>query len=161
MTTRRKNMTAAVALIVGLAHGFVAWAAEPEAEKTLAPAQAVSTTDKWPTPIQVQQSEEPAQLTGLSRVPKFGFVSNFGETDGVVGEHVMRVNFGSPAARLGLETGDAIVAVNGRRLTSPESWYQLIDRAMEHDGWVTLKIRDARTGTMAYRTANLFRLNVR
>lgn len=106
-------------------------------------------------------SPVPVETVGLSRVPRFGFSSQFGWRYGALGEHVTRVNFGSPAQRLGIETGDAVVAVNGRQLRTANCWYNAIDRAAKHDGWVTLKIRDGRTGGLAYRTANLFRLNVR
>jgi S1-C subfamily serine protease len=74
---------------------------------------------------------------------------------------VTHVQVGGPASRLGLEPGDAIVAVNGQTLRTANCWYNSIDRAAEQDGWVTLKIVDGRTGKMAYRTANLFQLNVR
>ena len=105
------------------------------------------------------KSKPPVQLVGMSRVPKFGFHSSFGWAADVLGEHVTRVNFGTPADRLGIEPGDSIVAVNGQQLRTANCWYNAINRAANHDGWVTLKIRCARTGKMAYRTANLFRLH--
>ena len=102
-----------------------------------------------------------ASQTGLSAVPKFGFESIFGWRSGSLGEQVTDVHFGGPASRLGLETGDTIVGVNGQELRTANCWYNAIQRAADQDGWVTLKILDGRTGRMAYRTANLFQLNAR
>ena len=103
----------------------------------------------------------PAQPTGLSRVPKFGFESSFGWQNDCLGEHVTQVQLGGPASRWGLETGDAIVGVNGMELQTANCWYNAMDRAADQDGWVTLKIVDGRSGRIAYRTANLFQLKAR
>lgn len=101
------------------------------------------------------------QLVGLSRVPKFGFRSNFAFAGGVLGEHITEVRLGSAAERMGLAVGDVILAVNGQPLRDADSWYDAVDRASQRDGWVTLKILERRTGATAYRTANLFKLNLR
>jgi S1-C subfamily serine protease len=111
--------------------------------------------------VQQLQGQTEAELVGISRVPKFGFRSSFGFAQGVLGEHVTEVRLGSPADRMRLAPGDAILAVNGQPLRTAESWYEAVDRAAAQDGWVTLKILERRSGQTAYRTANLFKLNVR
>jgi len=82
--------------------------------------------------------------------PRLGFDSYF---DGYA-EVVTNVRWGSPAARIGLEPGDRVLAINGRRLRHEGQWYDEIRRAV-HEGHVTLAIRDWRTGRIAYRTHHL------
>jgi len=100
----------------------------------------------------------PVIRVGLSPVPKLGFQSTFGNAGGAAGEYVRSVRAGSPAQRMKLLPGDAILAVNGLPLKSADSWYEAIEQASRRDGWVTLKIRCGRTGAMEYRTVNLFKL---
>jgi hypothetical protein len=82
-------------------------------------------------------------------LPKFGF-SSF--NIGGVGERVTYVRWGGLASQLGLEPGDTILRMNDVRLTYPGSWNDALRHAIfEHDGWVTLRIRDWRTGLIANR----------
>jgi hypothetical protein len=111
--------------------------------------------------IEASAAQVDAQFVGISRVPKFGFHSTFGFANGVLGEHITEVRLGSVADRMGLAAGDVIIAVNGQPLRTAESWYDAVQRASERDGWVTLKIVERRSGSTAYRTANLFKLNSR
>jgi len=85
-------------------------------------------------------------------LPKFGFVShNTGH-----GEHVTRVLYGSRAHRLGLETHDTIMAINGRPLNYVGSWYDVLREATYQGDYMTLTIRDRRTGRIVYRTISVW-----
>jgi len=95
----------------------------------------------------------PATALPASPVPELGFSSY------VVcgtGEYVLAVRRGSTAARIGLEPGDVILALNGRRLASEGAWHQAMGHAAASHGRVTLEIRHGRTGTIDYRTCHLF-----
>ena len=82
-------------------------------------------------------------------LPQFGF-SSF--NIGGVGERVTYVRWGGLASQFGLEPGDIILSVNDVRLTYHGSWNDALRHAiLEHDGWVTLRIRDVRTGLVARR----------
>ncbi len=87
---------------------------------------------------------------GGSSVPYLGFDSYFAGN----GEHVTAVHHRGPARRIGLEPGDTILAVNGVRLRYDGHWYRLVQRAA-YQGYVTLAIRDWRSGQVAYRTIRL------
>lgn len=110
---------------------------------------------KWQ---QQQQQQYPTQKQQYTQklttqevpVPRIGFSSYF---DGQ-GEQVTSVRSGSLAARIGLEPGDVILAVNGQRLTYDGAWYRLMSGAAKR-GNLTLAIRDWRTGRIAYRYVNL------
>ena len=103
-------------------------------------------------------AQAPVINVGLSRVPKLGFRSTFGDVGGARGELIRQVQLGSPADRMKLLPGDVIVAVNGAPLANANSWFTAVNRALSRDGWVTLKIRAARTGAIEYRTVNLLKL---
>jgi membrane-associated protease RseP (regulator of RpoE activity) len=109
----------------------------------------------------VRSFSKPASDSETGLVPRFGFESSFGRQNDCLGEHVTRVELGSPASRLGLVPGDAIVGVNGKELESADGWFGAIRRAAEQEGWVTLKIVEGRSGKVAYRTTNLFQLDGR
>ena len=81
-------------------------------------------------------------------LPKFGF-SSFNIRG--YGERVTFVRWGGLASRLGLEPGDTILSMNGYRLTYHGSWNDALYRAMASGGVVRLRIRDVRTGLVAYR----------
>jgi len=85
--------------------------------------------------------------------PRLGFegriVSN--------GLRIDRVNYDSLAFDLGLERGDVILKVNGRRVTSMEGYRRLLVDAVENrDGEVTLQIENIRwhTGESSQRYVN-------
>jgi hypothetical protein len=81
-------------------------------------------------------------------LPTFGF-SSFNV--GGVGERVTHVRWGGLAARMGLEPGDLILNVNGYPLHYQGSWNDALHRAMSQGGFVRLRIRDVRTGFIAFR----------
>lgn len=81
-------------------------------------------------------------------VPKFGF-SSFNIHG--VGERVTHVRWGGLAARLGLEPGDMILSLNGYRLIYHGAWNDALHEAMHEGGLVRLRIRDVRTGHVAFR----------
>jgi S1-C subfamily serine protease len=72
------------------------------------------------------------------------------------GEYVLSVDRHTAAARIGLEAGDVILALNGQRLQTEGAWYQAMARAAASDGRVTLRIRNGRTGHIAQRTCRVF-----
>jgi hypothetical protein len=82
-------------------------------------------------------------------LPEFGFAS-FNIRG--VGERVTFVRWGGLASRLGLEPGDIILSMNDVRLTYHGSWNHALRHVIsEHGGWVQLRVRDVRTGMVAYR----------
>jgi len=81
-------------------------------------------------------------------VPKLGFASYF--VPGC-GERVTYVRRHTEAYRIGLERGDTIVSVNGRRLTCADSWDRYLCDAYRHGGYVRLAIRDVHSGRLCYR----------
>ena len=101
---------------------------------------------KWRTPC-------PRPGSSADIGPQLGFC---GYIIHGVGEYVLAVDQGTPAARIGLEPGDVILALNGCRLTCEEAWHQAMTRAVASDTKVTLKIRDGRTGGIAYRDSHVF-----
>jgi S1-C subfamily serine protease len=60
---------------------------------------------------------------------------------------VQRVHYGSIAQQIGLEPGDVILAINGRRIFSYHHYLNLLARS---GGYVTLTVRDVRTGNRLY-----------
>lgn len=89
---------------------------------------------------------------GHGSLPRFGFdsynVSGYGEM-------VTRVHFGSLASQLGLEQGDAILSLNGFRLTYHGAWRNALSQAVSNGGFVRLAIRDVHTGQIVYRQTQL------
>lgn len=83
-------------------------------------------------------------------VPRLGFSSYYQNGS----EHVTAVRNRSLAWEIGLEPGDRVYAVNGRRLRYNGHWYSLMRRAAA-EGYITLAIRDWRTGRTAYRNIDL------
>jgi hypothetical protein len=82
-------------------------------------------------------------------LPRFGF-SSF--NIGGVGERVTYVRWGGLASQFGLEPGDIVLSMNDVRLTYHGSWNDALRHAiLEHDGLVSLRIRDVRTGLVARR----------
>lgn len=81
-------------------------------------------------------------------LPKFGF-SSFNIAG--VGERVTHVRWGGLASQMGLEPGDLILSVNGFPLSYHGSWNEALHQAIAQGGFVRLKIRDVRTGFIAWR----------
>jgi len=84
----------------------------------------------------------------FDHLPKFGFSSY---TMHGVGERVTFVKWHGLAARLGLERGDTILAMNNFPLTYHGAWHDALRAAVYDGGWVQLAIWDVRTGGIAYR----------
>ncbi|MEX0611700.1 MAG: hypothetical protein WD738_08685 [Pirellulales bacterium] len=81
-------------------------------------------------------------------LPQFGF-SSFNIHG--VGERVTFVRWGGLASQLGLEPGDMILSMNGYPLSYHGAWNDALSQAVYNGGWVQLRIRDVRTGVLAYR----------
>jgi len=81
-------------------------------------------------------------------LPKFGF-SSFNING--YGERVTHVRWGGLASQIGLEPGDTILSMNGYRLNYHGAWSDALYRAMSDGGLVRLRIRDVRTGQVAFR----------
>jgi len=84
----------------------------------------------------------------IPSLPTFGFSSfNTG-----FGERVSYVRWGGLASQLGLEPGDTILRMNGVPLNYTGSWNDALYNAMySNGGWVSLRIRDVRTGYIVSR----------
>lgn len=92
-------------------------------------------------PAASQASQPPHRYEGQFQVP-------LRHPDGV---RITTVAHRSPAARAGLERGDLILRVDGRRISEPEE----LHRALHRTGYTgTLTIRDARTG--AFREVRVY-----
>jgi hypothetical protein len=81
-------------------------------------------------------------------LPRFGF-SSFNIHG--VGERVTYVRWGGIASRMGLESGDVILSMNGFPLSYHGSWSDALRSAVANGGFVQLTIRDVRTGFIATR----------
>lgn len=73
------------------------------------------------------------------------------------GAEVRNVYFGTPAQRLGLESGDVITSINGMRVNKSNSLYSVLQNAgnMSQNGVVLLGLSDVRTGNVLYRRVRL------
>ncbi len=85
---------------------------------------------------------------GRYDLPKFGF-SSFSING--FGERITGVRWGGIAQRMGLESGDVILSLNGYPLTYQGSWTDALREAVYNGGYVQLTIRDVRTGFIATR----------
>ena len=94
----------------------------------------------------------------ISDAPRVGYLY---EVIPGLGFRVIGVEAATPAAHMGLEIGDVVLAINGHRLTHLGADVPARIEAARRGGWVSLKIRDARTGRLAFRSANLFYLHHR
>jgi hypothetical protein len=82
-------------------------------------------------------------------LPKFGF-SSFSING--YGERITGVRWGGIAQRMGLENGDVILSLNGYPLTYHGSWNDALQQAVYNNGgYVKLRVRDVRTGFVAFR----------
>ncbi len=108
---------------------------------------AISTASAAP-PQKLLLNPNPGGPGGFD-LPKFGF-SSFNIQG--FGERVTGVRWGGIAHRMGLESGDTIVSLNGYPLSYRGAWKDALREAIYHDGGhVKLKIRDVRTGMIAFR----------
>ena len=62
----------------------------------------------------------------------------------------------TPAARIGLEPGDVLLSINGYPLTWNGAHTTPMSQASYYGGWITLRIRDVRTGWVVTRSTNLY-----
>jgi hypothetical protein len=82
-------------------------------------------------------------------LPKFGF-SSFNVNG--YGERITGVRWGGIAQRMGLESGDVILSLNGYPLNYHGAWKDALHQAVYHgNGHVNLRVRDVRTGNIAFR----------
>jgi S1-C subfamily serine protease len=72
------------------------------------------------------------------------------------GEYVLSVDCGTAAARIGLQPGDVILAVNGHRVARHGAWSEAMVQAGPHGGSLTLRIRSGQTGRITDRTCHVF-----
>ena len=90
----------------------------------------------------------PNQGQGGYNLPKFGF-SSFNNG---YGERLTSVRWGGIAQRMGLESGDTILSLNGYPLNYHGAWTDALQHAVYHDGgYVKLRVRDVRSGQIAFR----------
>lgn len=74
--------------------------------------------------------------------PRLGFM---GQMVYGYGMRIVAVNYGSPASRLGMERGDVIFSINGRRILSQYDYDgALQEAAMYRGGYVSLTVRNVR-----------------
>jgi S1-C subfamily serine protease len=78
-----------------------------------------------------------------------GFYGHFEWGYGMV---VDSVPWGTPARRMGLESGDVIVAINGQWLRSQGDYYRALAYGGDH---ARITVQDVRTGLLATRVAHL------
>lgn len=85
---------------------------------------------------------------GCYELPKFGF-SSFNING--FGERITNVRWGGLAQRMGLESGDVILRLNGYPLSYHGSWNDALQQAVNQGGYVRLTVRDVRTGSIRTR----------
>lgn len=84
----------------------------------------------------------PAVAPPLSGVPRLGFM---GQMINGYGMRVVSTNYGTPAYRAGLEHGDVIFYIGGRRILNHFDYDSALqDAAMFNGGWVTMVVRNVR-----------------
>lgn len=72
------------------------------------------------------------------------------------GYEILSVSWGSPASRIGLEPGDVVRSINGYPLTYYGAHHQAVAQAMNYGGWLSMRIRDVRTGYTVTRGTYLY-----
>jgi S1-C subfamily serine protease len=82
----------------------------------------------------------------VPETPRLGFHGHFEWGYGMVVDHV---HWGTPASRIGLEHGDVILSINGRRLRGEWDYFRAL---RESGGYVRLVIQDVRSGGLVART---------
>jgi S1-C subfamily serine protease len=101
---------------------------------------------------QTHAAEGRAQLRlypgpGIPEAPRLGIYGHFEWGRGMV---VDSVAWGTPAARMGLEPGDLIRAINGRPVESEWDYFQALSYS---GGYARVTVRDVRSGMLITRTA--------
>ena len=75
-------------------------------------------------------------------VPRLGFM---GQMISGYGMRVLQTNYGSPADRAGLERGDIILSINGRRLRNRFDYDDALQQAaLYNSGFVSMSVRNIR-----------------
>jgi S1-C subfamily serine protease len=128
MNMSRKNLALAVVAMLSFSLAGVAVAGQPLIQQRLAPYLLPS---------------------GAGVTPRLGFWGHMQYGKGMVVDRIQR---GSVAARVGLERGDVIQAINGRRVHSTDRYHSLL---RDSGGRVRLHIRDVRSGNIVIRSATL------
>jgi len=86
---------------------------------------------------------------GIPEAPRLGIYGHFQWGLGMVVDSVV---WGTPAARVGLEPGDVIRAINGRVIRSEWDYFQSLGSS---GGYARLSVQDVRSGMIITRTAFL------
>ena len=86
---------------------------------------------------------------GIPEAPRLGIYGHFQWGLGMVVDSVV---WGTPAARVGLESGDVIRAINGRVIRSEWDYFQALGSS---GGYARLSVQDVRSGVIVTRTAFL------
>ena len=70
-----------------------------------------------------------------------------------------RVNsawYGSVGQRIGFESGDVILSINGQPLSYAGAHQSALQSAQWNGGWFSFAVQDVRTGRVLYRQGNLY-----
>jgi serine protease Do len=109
-------------------------------EVQLGTAPSATVPSSEPTP---PASTTPSNLPGSSTARALGLTTQSGTVDLLPVVKVVEVQPGSPAAKAGIEPGDAIVGLNDKVVFAPD----LLDEALKNAGnSFTLNILDVKTG---------------
>jgi membrane-associated protease RseP (regulator of RpoE activity) len=94
----------------------------------------------------------PGRSADVALLPRLGFCSC---VISGTGEYVLSVDEDTAAARIGLQPGDVILALNEQRLAREGDWDQAMLRAARN-GMLTLRVREGQTGNVAHRRCRVF-----
>ena len=88
-----------------------------------------------------QTSVRVAPYVNPGATPRLGFT---GRAIWNWGMHVDQVYYGSTAARQGLERGDVIMSINGRRINSMGDYFSALSAANYQGGWISMVVDNVR-----------------
>ncbi len=100
----------------------------------------------------VAQAQQPflrPQLVPPTQTVKLGIRGHFDFAEGMHVEQVMRHSI---ASRMGLEPGDVIVSINGRRLRTENDYFRQLSNS---GNWLRVGVLDVRSGRVIERSARL------
>lgn len=89
------------------------------------------------------------QLVPPTQPVKLGIRGHFDFAEGMHVEQVMRHSI---ASRMGLEAGDVIVSINGRRLRTENDYFRQLSNS---GSWLRVGVLDVRSGRVIERSARL------
>ena len=106
--------------------------------------------------------------TAVAQGPRFGFAPPVGGTANIpelglkctlIPGYGYRVNsawYASVGDRIGFESGDVILSINGQPLTYAGAHQAALQQAQWNGGWFSFAVQDVRTGRVLYRQGNLY-----